>query len=289
MPLDNFQRKILRTILPNRSPQSHFAGGSVLQRHGFRLSDHQDIFHSEDADLVAIARMDAAALVAEGLSVELRHPYAGFVEASVFGEAAGTTRLQWVAAGTWNFFQPVPDAEFGWRLHMADLAVNKALAAGGRKEVRDYADLALIHRHVMPLWHVLWAAPGKDESWSPASLLEKVARTNGFRQADLEGGVVSIIPLNAAEIGGIVRDALEEAREAHELLPATLAGRMFVDERGEPVNDLKRITSGHGVANIDAARGGAWPSGLDIDHAMIERVIAAYGGGAATPPSPGSD
>jgi hypothetical protein len=65
------------------------------------------------------------------------------------------TKIQWVQAGSWSFFAPVPDPDYGWRLHMVDLAVNKALAAGGRKEVRDYVDLMLIHRHIMPLSRII--------------------------------------------------------------------------------------------------------------------------------------
>jgi hypothetical protein len=105
-----------------------------------------------------------------------------------------------VAAIGWNFFQPVPDDMFGWRLHMADLAINKALAAGGRRQVRDYADLALIHQYMIPLWHVWWAAPGKDESWSPVSLVEKIAATSGFRQADFDADLANTIPLKVAEV-----------------------------------------------------------------------------------------
>jgi hypothetical protein len=83
---------------------------------------------------------------------------------------------------------------------MADLAVNKALAAGGRREARDYVDLLLIHEHIMPLWHVCWAAPGKDESWNPRSLLEKIAATNQFRQSDVEAGVLATVEVSASEL-----------------------------------------------------------------------------------------
>jgi hypothetical protein len=75
-----------------------------------------------------------------------------------------------VQSGTWNFFQPVPDDMFGWRLHMADLAINKALAAGGRRQVRDYADLALIHQHMIPLWHVAGRLPARTNPGRPCRL-----------------------------------------------------------------------------------------------------------------------
>lgn len=147
MPLDDFQKTILRVLMPLRSPQSVFAGGSVLHRHAFRMSDDQDLFHTAGEDVVAIARRDVAALRAAGLEVADGLSYEGLVEVVVSKadesaksegiSAGGVTKLQWVESGSWNFFSPVPDPDFGWRLHMADLAVNKVLAAGGRKQVRD--------------------------------------------------------------------------------------------------------------------------------------------------------
>ena len=136
MPIDDFQKEVIKTIMPLRSPGSTFAGGSVLQRHGFRLSDDQDLFHSDDADIASIAGKDIDALRSAGFDVEVQRPLEGLFEASVSREGEGITRIQWVQSGSWNFFTPVPDEMFGWRLHMADLAVNKALAAGGRRQVR---------------------------------------------------------------------------------------------------------------------------------------------------------
>src|SRR3546814_752385 len=51
VPLDAFQLGVLRTLMRHRSPDSVFAGGSVLQRHGHRLSDDYDFF-DEQARLI---------------------------------------------------------------------------------------------------------------------------------------------------------------------------------------------------------------------------------------------
>lgn len=284
MPIDAFQMRVIRTLAPLRSPDSTFAGGAVLQRHGFRLSDDQDLFHADDADIVAIAERDAAALAAAGFDVEIGHSHEGLIEASVSIERQGATRIQWLQSGTWNFFKPVPDDIFGWRLHMADLAVNKALAAGGRRQVRDYVDLALIHEHLIPLWHACWAAPGKDDYWSPLSLIEKIAATSGFRQADVDAGVLATVEVNVASIIGIVRAAIDEAREVLPRLPPELAGKLFVDNEGGVVSDLGRIASGTVIA-IEAQRGGAWPSSSEIDHQFIQRLIDVFGAeGVKEPP-----
>jgi len=130
MPIDAFHMRVIRALAPLRSPESTFAGGTVLQRHGFRLSDDQDLFHADDADIMSIAQRDAAALAAAGFEVVFGRPHEGLIEASASVNQEGATRIQWLQCGTWNFFKPVPDETFGWRLHMADIAVNKALAAG---------------------------------------------------------------------------------------------------------------------------------------------------------------
>ncbi|MFC0387634.1 hypothetical protein [Muricoccus vinaceus] len=289
MPLDDFQKSVLRTLMPLRSPGSVFAGGTVIQQHGFRLSDDQDIFHDAGEDVIAIAERDVAELRKRGFDVSVGRAHEGLVEAVVARGNEGRTKLQWVEAGSWHFFSPVPDPEFGWRLHMADLAVNKALAAGGRKQVRDYVDLFMIHRHVMPLWSVLWAAPGKDDAWSPLSLAEKIAMTNGFRQADIDEAVLATVDISAAEVGRTVRAAIEEAMEVFQRLPDDTAGCLFVDEEGGVVTDATAVLSGvPGIRGMGAAKGGAWPSGPGIDYALIQRVIEAFGWEGSNP-RPGHD
>lgn len=276
MPLDDFQKRVVGILMPLRSPDSTFAGGAVLQRHGFRLSDDEDLFHSDNIDVLSVAERDIAALKSAHLAVDVVRPHEGLVEAIVSKEGEGSTRIQWVQSGSWNFFQPVPDEMFGWRLHMADLAVNKALAAGGRRQVRDYADLALIDRHMIPLWHICWAAPGKDESWSPMSLVEKIAATSAFRQADFDAELLTTVPLKAAEVLRTVRQAIEQAREIFRRLPPEHAGKLFVDDKGGIVSDVDKILSGS-MNIVEATKGGTWPSPPDIDHALIERVIDAFG------------
>jgi hypothetical protein len=107
------------------------------------LSEDQDWFHPDDADIATVAKRDIEALDSAGFAVSTATPHEGLIEATVSKAAEGRTTIQWMQSGSWNFFQPVPDELFGWRLHMADLAINKALAAGGRRQVRVYPDLAL--------------------------------------------------------------------------------------------------------------------------------------------------
>lgn len=161
--------------------------------------------------------------------------------------------------------------------HMADIAVSLALTTAGRRQVRDYVDLTLIHEHIMPLWHVLWAAPGKDSQWSPLSLAEKIARTNQFAQAEIDEEVWSLVDLSAPSIGVTIRNAVEEARQAFERLPPETAGCLFVDEHGDPARSVDEVLSSDSPYRpIAPQHGGTWPSGPDIDRAMITRIIERW-------------
>lgn len=260
MPLGELQKSVLVALLPNRTPKSVFAGSSVLNRHAFRLSDDQDIFHAEGVDVLEIHERDVLTLQAAGYSVEVTKRYEGFIEAIVGFDDAGSTKVQWIEAGSWTYFAPVPDPEYGYRLHIADLVINKVLAAGGRREVRDFVDLFLIHRHVMPLWQAIWAAPGKDENWSPLSLAEQIIRKNNFHQEDLEEAIDSLMDLSMAEIGATIREAIEEARNIFQTLPDETAGCLLIDGNGRLVADFTRF----GQADVQLTRprrGGTWPSG----------------------------
>jgi hypothetical protein len=145
-----------------------------------------------------------------------------------------------VAGSGYNFYQPVPDPEFGWRLHFADLAVNKVLAAASRRQPRDFVDLYLVHNFVMPLWHAVWASPGKDAEM-----------TN-------------------------VRTALDDAEQIIDRLPRDTVGKILVDAAGRSIRSPDDI-AGTGQQTVSAAPGGTWPSGPDIDHFVIEHMIAHYG------------
>jgi hypothetical protein len=278
MPLDNLQREILRILLQTRGPQNHFAGGSVLHRHGPRLSNDRGIFVSPDLDLVSVAAVDIALLEKAGYVVTRSRMFEGFVEVRAGTQEAGFTRIQWVTASQWNFFAAVPDADYGYRLHYADLAINKTLAAGARREPRDFVDLAFIHEHLLPLWVALWAAPSKDPAWSPLSLLERISMNKTFRQEEIDFDVLAVSPISASEVGRTIGEAIDEARATFSRLPPETAGCLFVNSAGIPVANVDEIVgNATRVHRIDAKRGGAWPSSPEIDHSLVEAVQRAFG------------
>ena len=118
----------------------------------------------------------------------------------------------------------------------------------------------------------------KMKSWSPVSLAGKIAMKNNFRQQEIDERILSTIELSAAEIGATIREALEEARDIFKRLPAEHAGKLFVTKAGGVVTDVERIFDGTDAAcPIETRRGGNWPSSPGIDHALIERIIEAFG------------
>jgi hypothetical protein len=99
----------------------------------------------------------------------------GCVEATV-SDGMSSTIIQWFADTKRRFFPLVRDEEWGARLHQADLAVNKVLAASGRSKARDIADLVAIGRNYCPLGPLVLAAAGKPPNWSPRRTLDEIRR-----------------------------------------------------------------------------------------------------------------
>ena len=132
----------------NREPDSPFADGAVIQQHGFRPSEDLDTFAVSSKCLDELVQAGRSALVAAGHSVRPGRSHDGFRECVVMKSLIGTTTLQWTHGLASEFCFPLSDPMFGHRLHFAALGVNKALAAAGRMEVRDFVDLWMLDRKV---------------------------------------------------------------------------------------------------------------------------------------------
>jgi hypothetical protein len=142
MPLTQFQADVFKIIAAHRKPESYVAGGIVINRdvESFRFSDDIDLFHETSQEVIASAEKDVKALEKSGYEVVflLREPT--FHQASVTKDGE-SLRLDWAADSAFRFFPIVPDEVLGFRLHDADAATNKVLAAIGRNKVRDFIDL----------------------------------------------------------------------------------------------------------------------------------------------------
>lgn len=276
MPLDEFQQDVIAVVSRNRDSGSPFAGGAVIQQHGFRLTGDQDIFTADDESLDDLVQADRAALEAAGFTVHPRRSYSGFRECLVTKPMTGTTVLQWTAALAREFYEPVPDPQFGYRLHIADLAVNKALAAASRTKKRDFVDLWMLDRHVMPLWRMACGAPGKETDLNPFSTIESISLNWSMtvRRDDPADQLMLTVDVPLEEIGSGLRNAMREARLVLPDIPPEHYGRLQLDDVGRPVA-AREITPG-GIWKAPVP-GGALPAFADADSEMIAGLIAEYG------------
>lgn len=175
MALTQLQSDILRRLAKNRSDTSYLAGGLMLNKNWQRQSDDIDIFHDRDEEVTDAAMADLNVLEATGYKTHRDFIIYGCVEATV-SDKTSSTIIQWFAETKRRFFPLVKDEEWGARLHQADLAVNKVLAASGRSKARDIADLVAIGRHYCPLGPLVLAAAGKPPNFSPRRTIDEMRR-----------------------------------------------------------------------------------------------------------------
>jgi hypothetical protein len=160
------------------------------------------------------------------------------------------------------------DALFGYVLHPADIATNKALAAAGRREPRDIVDLLGIHEWYLPLGAVLWAAAAKDPGFSPEGLVAQIRRLGRYQQADYDR-LLTEVPIDAAVIARGLRAALDEADAFVRAMPAGMEGLLFLREDGHPAQpDPAKLDS---YTTHGGQQRGHWPSSPEISRAMLER------------------
>ncbi|MDP2409173.1 MAG: hypothetical protein Q8M26_02680 [Pseudolabrys sp.] len=175
MALTHLQSAILRHLAGNRSNSSYLAGGLMLNKNWQRQSDDIDIFHDTDEEVTAAAEADLALLEAAGFKTHTDFIVYGCVDATI-SDGSSSTIIQWFAETKRRFFPLVKDEAWGARLHQADLAVNKILAAAGRSKARDIADLVAIGQNYCPLGPLVLAAAGKPPNFSPRRTIDEVRR-----------------------------------------------------------------------------------------------------------------
>jgi hypothetical protein len=264
VPLSDLQSEILRLLARQRDPDSYVAGSTPLHREGPRFSGDIDIFHGRAERAEAAALADAATLIAQGFAVEWLRRGPSMYAAAVRRGGEGT-KLEWVTDSDFRFFPVVPDDLFGWRLHVIDIATNKALAAGGRREPRDALDLLYIHDTHLPLGAVIWAAVAKDPGFSPESLIAEIRRSARYR-ADEYADLAMTKPIDAGAVSRRLKALLDEAEAFARAMPAGKEGLLFLKD-GKPTQP----DSGNLGAYVEHAgqSRGHWPSSSDIGGAML--------------------
>jgi hypothetical protein len=267
VPLSNFQSRVLRLLAAHRNPESYVAGAAPLARSGPRFSRDIDLFHDRELAMQQAVAADTASLEQSGFEIEWTRRFATIYTAIVRSGDEGTL-LEWVVDSAYRFFPALQDELFGYVLHPADIATNKALAAAGRREPRDIIDLLDIHQRYLRLGAVVWAASAKDPGLSPEGIIAEIRRNARYQQADYDR-LQNEMPIDAAAVAQTLRLALGEADAFVRTMPAGTEGRLFLGDDGRPIQpDPTQLASytAHG-----GQERGHWPSSPDISRAMLER------------------
>ena len=259
MPLTAFQKEVAHILAANRSPANHLAGGAVLNRAetGLRFSDDFYIFHDPAQSIIVSAEADEKALVNAGFSVEwkVRSETMFRAEASPGTDRVG---LDWVVDSAFRFFPVQRDAEFGYCLHQADLATNKALALAGRGEARDFLDILQLDQDYLSLGALMWAACGKDPGLTPEFLLQMTNRHSRYQPEDFDDENLSR-PMDLRQLKRQWIAARERAEALADRLPPEELGCLYLNQENEPVTPDPDSPDFPGLIRHFGRVGGAWP------------------------------
>lgn len=260
MPLGSFQVEVLRLIAGNRSPDSYVAGATVLHRgkRTPRYSLDLDLFHDLEESVALCAEADATTLRESGHEVSwlLRTPA---FHRAVTRRGTASLRIEWAQDSAFRFYPIQEDDQFGYRLHVADAAINKVLALAGRHEIRDFVDVLHCNDTYLSLGALAWAACGQDPGYTPDFLLEQTARHAAYTEGDLHRLALRE-PLDLGTLKRRWLTAMEEARKLVADLPANEVGCLYLDSRGLPATP---DPSSDGFRTLTRHRGsvrGAWPT-----------------------------
>jgi hypothetical protein len=272
VPLSKIQSDILRVLATQRDPESYVAGATPLNRDAVRYSGDIDIFHDREERVASAALADARTLEDAGFEVRWLRQFPTIHTAEV-GRADTQTRLEWVVDSDFRFFPTVPDQMFGFVLHPVDLAVNKAMAAAGRRAVRDLVDLVTVHETILPLGAVVWAAVEKSPGFTPEGLIAEIRRNSHYPAAEWKA-LETAHPLDPKAIMQQLRAILDEADAFVAQMPSEKGGFLFLD-RGRVIQpDPERLES---YSTHAGHRRGQWPSNPEIAAAMLEHYQNSAG------------
>jgi hypothetical protein len=272
VPLTSIQAEILGLLAAHRDPESYVAGASPLNREAPRYSADIDVFHDRAERVAAAALNDAQVLMAAAYQVSWLRQLPLIYTAEVTRGGAGT-RLEWVADSDFRFFPTVSDALFGYMLHPVDLAMNKAMAAAGRRELRDIVDLVTIHDNILPLGAVICAAVEKSLGFTPEGLIAEIRRNAHYPAAEWRALQSSEV-LDAVDIMARLRAALDDAEAFVKQMPTERIGLLFLKDGDVVQPDPGRLEDYQSHAG---QRRGHWPSSAEIGSSMFERYIGKSG------------
>lgn len=272
MPLTRIQTDVLRLLAAGRDPESYVGGATPLNRNTPRFSDDIDVFHDREERVELAAIEDAATLDAAGYRVQWLRQLPMIYSASI-SKDGDATRLEWVVDSDYRYFPTVRDELFGYVLHPVDLAMNKAMAAAGRRELRDLIDLVTVHETILPLGAVVWAAVEKSPGFTPEGLIAEIRRNSNYPAVQWRE-IASSEPLDPKDVTRRLRAALDEAEAFVVQMPTEKAGLLFLKQGRAVQPDPARLGD---YQTHRGQRRGQWPTSSEISTAMLEHYKSPSG------------
>jgi hypothetical protein len=278
VPLTKLQSHVLRVLAARRSPDSYIAGGVAINRDGPRFSGDIDIFQDSENRLAAAAEADAKALTEAGLTLSWGKIQSGKQQAEVYG-LGETMQLEWVADSAFRFFPAQRDELFGYVLHPADLATNKAAAAADRREPRDIVNLVTIHENILRLGAVICAAVGRFPGQSPEEMLADITRHSRFTAEEFRV-LATERPIDVPGLHRRIGSMIEDAERFVSRIPSDAVGFIFLAGEKPVQPDVEALERYQRHAG---ALGRVWPSSPEISSAMLERYNKKQNGSDPKP------
>jgi hypothetical protein len=261
VPLTGFQASLARLLSSNRSFDSYLAGGAaiLIEPKTMRYSRDLDYFHDSERRVAEAFSADARLLDAEGYAVDVDLNQPGYVRA-VVRKHDEATKIEWARDSDWRFMPTVRDDRVGFLLHPVDLAVNKVLALAGRDEARDVLDAIDLHRRVLGLGALCWAACGKDPGFTPLSLLALLRRRGRIREEDLERLDLAA-PVDLREVKQTWIEALDAVEPLVDGLPPEEIGCLYYSPSRQAFVDPRDVAD---AVPHYGRPGGVLPRVIDI-------------------------
>jgi hypothetical protein len=236
-----------------------------LNRDAPRYSGDIDVFHDREERVALAALSDAQILEAAGFGVRWIRRLPTIYLAEITRQDAAT-RLEWVVDSDFRFFPTMRDETFGYVLHPVDLAMNKVMAAAGRREVRDLVDLVTVHETILSLGAVVWAALEKSPGYTPEGLIAEIRRNSNYPAAEWRA-IDSTEPVDPRAATTKLHAALDDAEAFVTRMPTDRAGLLFLQAGKVVQPDPDRL----GTYQTHAGqRRGHWPSSPEITAAMFD-------------------
>ena len=260
MPLGDFEKTVLRLLAANRNPESYVAGATVFLRRedSHRQSQDIDVFHDTVQSLKLAATQDAAVLQQNNYTLEWAETQETLQRATVSKDGR-STKVDWAYDSAFRFFPVQPDVELGFVLHPMDGATNKVLALAGRGELRDYLDVLFLHRIVLSLGALAWAACGKDIGFTPQFLIEEAQRLAHYPAVRLQ----TLLLREPVDLVVCKHQWLAAVAEANALflkLPPQEIGCLYLDDQGQAVTPDPNAPGFALLRRHFGTVSGAWPA-----------------------------